>query len=211
MNIDDNEFESLVTSLVSRHSTLPSTALSTYLREIVNWNNRVALVSRRSTVSVLDRLVGQSVGLWELVEAQRKQPLTSFVDIGTGAGFPGVIWKMMSPAAMGLLVERREKKATFLDHVVHRLGFADIEVYAGDARDAARRAAVAGAFDVAATLAVATPEDTIPLVRPFLKAGGLFATVVGSSAAAPADAAGMRLLCSEPHRSGALSIYQDPQ
>jgi len=211
MNIDDNEFESLVTALVTRHSVLPRPVLSTYLGEIVNWNHRVALVSRRSTISVLERLVGQSVRLWELVEAQREQPLTSFVDIGSGAGFPGIIWKMMSPAAVGFLVERREKKATFLEHVVHGIGFADIEVYAGDARDAARRAAVAEAFDVAATLAVATPQDTIPMVRPFLKAGGMFATIVGSSAAVPTDAAGMRLLCSEHHRSGTLSIYQDPQ
>ena len=116
----------------------------------------------------------------------------------------------MSPEASGLLVERREKKATFLEHVIRVLGFADIEVYAGDARDAALRTGVAGAFDVAATLAVAEPEDTIPLVRPFLKSGALFATVVGSSAASSEAAAGMRLLCSERHRSGTLSVYQDP-
>lgn len=211
MNLEETEVEALILALTARHRALPRDLLSTYLHEIVNWNNRVALVSRRSTKTVLERLVNQSVGLLGLIEATSKQPLTSFVDIGTGAGFPGIIWKMMAPASSCLLVERREKKATFLDRVVRVLGLADVEVYTGDGRDAALRSDTQGAFDVATTLAVATPEDTVPLVRPFLRPGGWFVTVVGSSAAPPDPVAGMRLVCSEPHGTGALSVYQDPE
>jgi len=220
MSLEENPLDALVAALADRHHALPQDDLSTYMHEIVNWNNRIALVSRRSTKSVLERLVNQSVALWDLIGesleaqssgAQGERSLTSFVDVGTGAGFPGIIWKMMSPASPALLIERRERKATFLDRVVRVLGLGDVEVYAGDARDAARRPGMAGAFDVAATLAVATPEDAVPLVRPFLKDSGVFATIVGSSAGAPAEAGDMRLIRSERQRTGALSVYQGPR
>ena len=209
MTIEPIDTDMLADALAARHAGLPRELLSTYLGEIVNWNNRVALVSRRSTRSVLERLVDQSVGLWELIAKQRDAPPSSFVDVGTGAGFPGIIWKMMAPKGAGLLVERREKKATFLDRVVRVLGFSNLDVYSGDARDASRRPEWKGAFELATTLAVAAPEETIPLVRPLLAPGGVFATIVGSSTPAPDSAAGMLRICSEAYRGGAFVVYGD--
>jgi 16S rRNA (guanine527-N7)-methyltransferase len=209
MSIDPIDTGLLADALVAKHNGIPRDLLSTYLGEIVNWNNRVGLVSRRSTKTVLERLVSQSVGLWDLVASQCDATPSSYVDVGTGAGFPGVIWKMLAPGTSGLLVERREKKATFLDRVTRVLGFGDLEVFSGDARDASQRPGWKGAFELATTLAVATPDETIPLVRPFLSPAGLFATIVGSSTSAPREAAGMQLLCDEPHRGGTLSVYGD--
>jgi len=211
MTSEHIDTELLASTLAAKYKALPQPALSTYLDEIVNWNNRVALVSRRSTKSVVERLVGQSVGLWELVSAHSDVPPSSYVDVGTGAGFPGIIWKMLAPDSTGLLVERREKKATFLDRVVRVLGFSDIEVYSGDARDASRMSGWVASFELATTLAVASPGETIPLVRPFLSPGGRFVTTVGSSTPVPDEAAGMRLLRSQPHRGGTLAVYAGPE
>lgn len=205
------DLTTLVADLVSAHPALPSESLSNYLSEIVNWNDRVPLVSRRSTGMVLHRLVRQSVALWEAVVsiAAETRP-ASFVDIGSGAGFPGVVWALTATDLRGLLIERRQRKATFLEHVVRALGLAGLEVYVGDARDAALREAWTGAFDVSTTMAVSEPATTIPLARPFLAPGGAFATVAGSSTRAPDVVDELKRVHRSTGRDGTIVVYRAP-
>lgn len=199
------DIESVATDLASRYPNLPAPALHRYLCEIVTWNDRAGLVSKRSTLPVLARLVDQSARLWALI-AEHKA-VTAFVDVGTGGGFPGIIWKLMVPDARALLVERREKKAAFLGRTVAVLGLDRVDVFCGDARDAGHVESYSQAFDAAATLAVALPEKTIPLIEPFLRKDGVFATLAARDHS-PVNAAGMRLIASAADTGGTLCIYQ---
>jgi len=191
------------------HPGLPVDSLSTFLNEIVNWNHRVSLVSRRSTRSALKRLVDQSVSVWDAVVSNAgTHPPASFVDVGSGAGFPGVIWALIAPELEGLLIERRQRKAAFLEHAVRALGLDRLEVYAGDARDAALRSAWGGTFDLATTFAVDEPEATIPMVRPLLRPGGIFVTIAGSSTRAPGEVAELSRFHTEQLGEGAVVMYR---
>lgn len=195
--------------LAPAHPALPIDSLSTFLSEIVNWNHRVSLVSRRSTRSALKRLVDQSVSVWDAVVSNAEDhPPASFVDVGSGAGFPGVIWALIAPELEGLLIERRQRKAAFLQHAVRALGLGRLEVYAGDARDAALHSNWACRFDLATTFAVDEPEATIPVVRPLLRPGGVFVTIAGSSTRAPETASELSRVHSEPFGDAMIVMYR---
>ncbi len=101
---------------------------------------------------------------------------TGIVDIGTGAGFPGLIWKMVDPKSNLTLVERNQKKATFLQREVVLLGMEGIEVVESDALEASARSDLNGSFDLAVSFAVGGMERVSPYVDPFLRPGGWYAT-----------------------------------
>ena len=84
-NAEPLDVKQLIRSAVATHSALPSDLLLSYLSGILDWNERVGLVSRRAPLAVLDRLVDQSARLWEMVTAARS-PVERAIDIGTGAG-----------------------------------------------------------------------------------------------------------------------------
>jgi 16S rRNA (guanine527-N7)-methyltransferase len=170
----------IVQSLVSRFPVLDKNGLSLYLSDIVSWNRRIPLVSRKNTISVLKRLVIQSLLFREFIVEHCSSPAafaeTRIVDIGTGAGFPGLIWKMIDPGSNLTLVERNQKKATFLQREVVVLGMDGVEVVEIDAHVASARLDLKGSFDLAVSFAVGGVERVSPLVDPFLRPGGWYAT-----------------------------------
>lgn len=171
---------SVVQSLVSRFPVLEERLLNRYLSDIESWNRRIPLVSRKNTLLVLERLVSQSV-LFRDFLVEQISPITVFaetgiVDIGTGAGFPGLIWKMVDPESNLTLVERNQKKATFLQREVVLLGMEGIEVIESDALEASARSDLNGSFDLAVSFAVGGVKRVSPYVEPFLHAGGWYAT-----------------------------------
>ncbi len=90
-------------------------------------NKRINLISRRSFDSTLPYL-------WNLSEfiLQSLEPFSSLVDIGSGAGFPGLAIKLLAPEKRVILVEPRKKKADFLRRVRSSLGLEGLEIVEGD-------------------------------------------------------------------------------
>lgn len=193
--------------LVAAHPELPGADLARYLSEIARWNTRAGLISRRNTGSVLERLVGQSARMWQLLSAGGDEP-ESAVDVGTGGGFPGVIWKLACPRLRLLLIERKPRKVTFLRRLKALMGWREVEVFDGDAQVAATLERYRRAFVVAATLAVGPPSETGPLVGPFLSEDGIFATVTPSGTAPPPQAGELTLVQSLPHEWGTVCLYR---
>ncbi len=154
--------------------------LEKYLGEIVRWNRALGLVSKRSTEASLKRLVRQSVGLWDFLagECDRSRDIRPdrVVDIGSGAGFPGVIWKLLRPEITVVLVERREKKVLFLERVRTILQLEGIEIASGDAAELVERQTSYESFDVAVTMAVGGPAIASTAER-FLRGSGYYCTV----------------------------------
>lgn len=151
--------------------------LSLYLEFLVRWNARMNLTAVRKPEEIVGRHFGESLFLAAHAISDR---MHSVVDVGSGAGFPGLPLKIFAPRLSVLLVESTYRKATFLREVVRALALQDIEVLPARAEELAEeRSALADLvtmraverFDRALLVAAA-------LVRPLTGSLGL---LVGSA------------------------------
>lgn len=110
------------------------------------------------------------------------------IDVGTGAGFPGLPLKIARPELHVTLLEATAKKAQWLQRTVERLGVLDVTVPAARAEQLGRHPAHRGRYDVATARAVAPLSVLCELCLPFVQPGGLFIaqkTTAGASAEVP--------------------------
>jgi 16S rRNA G527 N7-methylase RsmG len=116
------------------------------------------------------------------------------------------VWALLEPEWEFLLVERRHKKAAFLERMAAVLGLDDVEVFAGDAQEAGTITRFVRRFDAATAMAVGPAEKTAGLVEPFLRSGRVFATTVPRDEPAPPANVGGSLVLLEAD-SDAESVY----
>jgi 16S rRNA (guanine(527)-N(7))-methyltransferase RsmG len=207
------EFNSLATTLAAEFPSLPLEALARYIGDIVEWNDRIGLVSKRSTLLSIGRLVRQSGQLYEFLQQQNVMSGSggeSVVDIGTGAGFPGLVWKLMQPALAVTLVERRQKKVTFLQRTAVVLGLEGVEVVEGDAVEVTSYEWFSQHFDVATSFAVAAPDAIARLVEPFVKPRGHYCTMRPREEMTLPDRIGraLALVATAEHADGRFCLYR---
>lgn len=172
-------------------------AFRTYREEILRWSAQTNLTALRQPEDIVRAGFLDSLACLPLIPPGTRRTL----DVGSGAGFPGLPLKLLRPDLSFTLVEASRKKATFLQHVVRRLGLAEVRVVQQRAEDLAGDPAERGAYDLALARAVASPPEQARLVRPFLRAGGLFLLQTGprplrrsSEAGGPAPGSMDRLL-----------------
>jgi len=121
-------------------------ALSRFRDEVLRWNGSFNLISRIDTESRLESLIDESVESFGVMRdevlggscpvLQDGPKRIQYVDLGSGAGFPGLLWHLLweqagipgSDHAGSLLVEPRDKRAWFLEHTASLLGLKDLEV-----------------------------------------------------------------------------------
>jgi 16S rRNA (guanine527-N7)-methyltransferase len=156
-------------------------ALTVFLEEIFRWNSQLGVVSKRETPAVVARLLDESVRLWDFIDAavQRGEapPLRDVIDIGSGAGFPGIVWKLLVPSLRVTLVERKERKVAFLERVIARMGLAEVTAVAADIIDLARGERFARSADIVVMMAVGDPVDFAETVGRLLREPGYFCCV----------------------------------
>lgn len=95
------------------------------------------------------------------------------VDVGSGAGFPGVPLKVAFPALKVALVEARARRAGFLRHLVGLLGLEGVEVLQARAEELAHLPGLREAFDTALARALGKLPEVVELALPFVRPGGL--------------------------------------
>ena len=144
-----------------------------YYRELVDWNQRVNLtaITDYEDVQVKHFLDSLSVAL------ALKQPIGGgfrVIDVGTGAGLPGVPLKILWPDIKLTLLEATAKKAEFLRHLKHRLGLDNVEIVVGRAEDIAHEAGHREKFELVLSRAVASLPTLTELTLPFCAVGGSF-------------------------------------
>lgn len=125
-----------------------------------------------------------------LRDAGRLRGAERIVDIGAGAGFPGVPLKLVWPELRLALIEATQKKAAFLRLAVKALALTGVDVVAARAEAAAHRPGLRGRFDLAVARAVAPLPALAELTLPFVRIGGAVAAVKGSRLPAELAAAG---------------------
>ncbi len=94
------------------------------------------------------------------------------IDVGTGAGLPGVVVRIVRPDLRVVLLESSRRKVAFLEHLQHTLGLDDLLIEWGRAEDLAHRAGMREAFDVAVTRATARLAVAAELCLPFVLVSG---------------------------------------
>ena len=96
---------------------------------VLKWNRKKALISRRSEGTTMARLIKTSLEAAAFIESQGFE---SIIDIGTGAGFPGMPLAIKNPKAIITLIERSDNKALFLKNAKNALGLDNVVVNSMD-------------------------------------------------------------------------------
>lgn len=161
-------------------------ALSFYERELLDWNARFNLTAIRDPHEIhikhfLDSLT--------CLMAVRETNLMRLIDVGTGAGFPGIPIKIVYPKMQLTLVESVGKKAEFCRHVVKMLNLKSVEVVQERAEALGQNPAYREQYDWAVARAVAVLPVLAEYLLPFIKVGGSMLAMKGESGPAEAHAA----------------------
>jgi 16S rRNA (guanine527-N7)-methyltransferase len=152
-----------------------------YLEELEAARPRLRLTALTEPESVQRRHFLEPLAL--LVALEQMGPLVgTVIDIGSGAGFPGLPVKIVRPGLKLTLLEAHGRRAAFLEHLVGRLGLEDVTVVNGRAEELAHDPRHREAYDVALARAVAPLPALVELTLPFLRVGGLLAAPKGSRA-----------------------------
>jgi len=140
-----------------------------YLEELKEWNKRINLTAITS-----DREVVVKHFLDSLSCLQTGKILSSalLVDLGSGAGFPGLPLKIALPSLRVTLLESSEKKSLFLCHIAQRLGLKNLVVVSMRAEEFARQEPAREAYDLATARAVSPLPVLLEYALPLLAVGG---------------------------------------
>lgn len=149
-----------------------------YKDMIKEWNEKVNLTAITEDEEIIKKHFIDSI------KSYRFEPLNNcrnLIDIGTGAGFPGIPLKIMRPDLEVVLLDSLNKRVNFLNEVINRLGLIGIKAIHGRAEDFARENNYRENFDVAISRAVANMSVLSELCIPFVKNGGYFVAMKGPS------------------------------
>jgi 16S rRNA (guanine527-N7)-methyltransferase len=138
----------------------------TYYRELVDWNERMNLTAITDYDPVQIKHFLDSLTVIAAIEPEDRARPLYVMDVGTGAGLPGIPLKIILPDTRLVLLEATTKKTKFLEHLLAKLGLKEVEIVAGRAEEIARDTRYREKFDLVLSRAVAS--------LPFCAIGGRF-------------------------------------
>ena len=144
-------------------------AFFTYLDLLLRWNQRMNLTAHRTPERVV---VYHFLDALSLVKALGPLDDLHLVDVGTGAGFPGLPLKLVFPALRLTLLESSQKTARFLETVLEALGLDDVRLVVERAERAAHTPEHREAYDLAVARGVAPMPTLAEYLLPFARIGG---------------------------------------
>jgi 16S rRNA (guanine527-N7)-methyltransferase len=161
-------------------------ALINYERELVEWNQKFNLTAIRDVESIR---IKHFLDSYSCVLAWKGNPPFRLVDIGTGAGFPGIPLKIIYPTMHVTLVESVGKKAMFCQHIVSKLGLENVDVIQARAETLGQNPGHRETYDYAVARAVANLNILSEYLLPLVKVGGTMLAQKGESGPAEAQSA----------------------
>lgn len=151
-------------------------AFDTYYHELTAWNARVNLTAIDGKDEVTVKHFADSLSVAMAFQANRPLHL---IDIGSGAGFPGLPLKIAFPTARVTLLEATGKKVEFLRHLIATLGLNDVTALHARAEELGQDVGHRDKYDVAVARAVADLSTLVEYALPFVRLGGLFVAQKG--------------------------------
>ncbi|MFC1929357.1 16S rRNA (guanine(527)-N(7))-methyltransferase RsmG [Chloroflexota bacterium] len=145
-----------------------------YYRELVDWNQRVNLTAITDYEEVQVKHFLDSLTVVQALAQPMAEKGISVIDVGSGAGLPGIPLKILLPEIKLVLLEATAKKVKFLSHLRSKLGLGDLEMVMGRAEEIAHDAQYREKFELVLSRAVAGLPALVELTLPFCAVGGSF-------------------------------------
>lgn len=149
-----------------------------YFELLVEWNEKMNLTAITDESGVALKHFADSLSLLNFVDIPQN---SSLADVGTGAGFPGIVLKIARPDIKLTLIDSLNKRLVFLNEVCSQLGI-DAELIHSRAEDGARDEKLRESFDFVVSRAVARMNVLSEYCLPYVKVGGAFCAMKGAQA-----------------------------
>ncbi len=157
-----------------------------YYELLVEWNEKFNLTSITDPEGVQTKHFLDSLCGWQVLAEEMKQSANlpvQLIDIGTGAGFPGIPLKILRPHLQVTLVDGTGKKVDFLRHVVQTLNLPTVSLVQGRAEELGRDTLYRNNYDVVTARAVAPLNTLVEYLLPLVRINGFALIYKGASAA----------------------------
>jgi 16S rRNA (guanine527-N7)-methyltransferase len=162
-------------------------ALRTYEQELLDWNARFNLTAIRDVEGIRTKHFLDSLSC--ALAWKNSSPPPRLADVGTGAGFPGIVLKILLPNMRLTLIESVGKKVRFCEHIVATLQLDGVQVIHARAEDLGRHKAHREKYDWVVARAVANLPVLVEYLLPLVRVGGVMLAQKGETAPAEAHAA----------------------
>ena len=148
----------------------------TYMRLLQEWNEKINLTAILEDEEIIKKHFIDSIKAFKRDEFKKN---VNMIDVGTGAGFPGIPIAIMNPNINVTLLDSLNKRIKFLDIVISKLGLKNIKTIHSRAEDGARNKKLREKFDIATSRAVANMSVLSEYCLPYVKGGGKFIALKG--------------------------------
>lgn len=152
--------------------------LCTYNELLIEWNEKINLTALTAPEDVALKHFTDSLMLLRYIDIEKG---ACVIDVGTGAGFPGLVLKIAQPDIRLTLLDSLQKRLTFLDTVCRALDIEDVELIHSRAEDGSRTE-LRDSFDIAVSRAVASMNTLCEYDMPYVRVGGRFIAMKGKDA-----------------------------
>jgi 16S rRNA (guanine527-N7)-methyltransferase len=139
------------------------------LAELKQWNSHTNLTAIRDDQGIVEKHFFDSLTVLEAIPSGAKK----HIDIGSGAGFPGIPIAIVRPELQVTLIESVQKKVAFLNHIVEKLQLKNVTVINDRAENLGHTKTLREQYDSATGRAVAELRVLVEYTLPFLKIGGI--------------------------------------
>lgn len=151
-------------------------AFSVFLQELLKWNEEINLTAIRTEDEIILKHFVDSLTLLPFIPESTKK----LVDIGSGAGFPGIPLAIMRPELEVTLIESIGKKCKFLEHIKETLNLSNLEIVNARAEEVGIHTDYKESYDVATARAVTRLPELVAYAIPLLKKGGVLLAQKGT-------------------------------
>lgn len=156
-------------------------AFSLYLDLLIEWNQKINLTSLKTPQEIIIKHFLDSLTCIKAIDLYSNIDKNSIVDIGAGAGFPGIPIKIVCPSIELFLLEARKKKSIFLEKLTKELNLKQVQILKGRAETFGRCTEHREKYDIAISRAVAPLNILSEYCLPLVRVRGLFIAQKGRS------------------------------